>query len=494
LSPGLQSLETILKRCGIALDHAQLELLWRYHQILRKANAELNLTRIHNFENMVLKHYVDSLLVLDFLELPAPLIDMGSGPGLPGIPLKIARPEIPMILAEPRGARAAFLREVCGELGLKDTEVYAHKVGNDYPGQVGGVITRAVGPIAGTLDRVAACVAAGGRMIFMKGPECDQEMAEAAQTHAGSFRMAADHAYAIPGTDHRRRLVVYERLDGEVGRDRFRRSTREPSGTSTFGGAIREITSESNPTFQRCHDLLRGPGIRKHGEAILSGTRACSEVLARFPERVLGWMTPTEGPAPPEASMTWLRLNDALYKQLDVVGTHGPLLLVKVPSMSAWSGDEPWPDGCTLFVPFQDPENVGTVIRSAAAFGVAQVVLLREAAHPFHPRGSRAAGPALFQVPLRQGPSLEDLRVGKVPLIALDTSGPELSEAPFPDTFGLVVGVEGPGLPGPLRLGERRRIAIEPGVESLNAATATAIALYVWAGRRGSDRPRDPKR
>ena len=118
-------------------------------------------------------------------------------------------------------------------------------------------------------------------------------------------------------------------------------------------------------------------------------------------------------------------------------------------------------------MPFQDPENVGTVIRSAAAFGVAQVVLLREAAHPFHPRGGRAAGPALFQVPLRQGPSLEDLRVGKVPLIALDTSGPELSEAPFPDTFGLVVGVEGPGLPRQLAPGRapadrdraRRRVA-----------------------------------
>ena len=71
-----------------------------------------------------------------------------------------------------------------------------------------------------------------------------------------------------------------------------------------------------------------------------------------------------------------------------------------------------------------------------------------------------------------------------MPLIALDTSGPELSEAPFPDTFGLVVGVEGPGLPPSLRQGERRRIAIAPGVESLNAATATAIALYVWASGR----------
>ena len=51
---------------------------------LRTANVELNLTRIHNFENMVLKHYVDSLLVLKFVDLPTPLMDMGSGPGLPG--------------------------------------------------------------------------------------------------------------------------------------------------------------------------------------------------------------------------------------------------------------------------------------------------------------------------------------------------------------------------------------------------------------------------
>jgi 16S rRNA (guanine(527)-N(7))-methyltransferase RsmG len=480
--PGPQSLETILKRCGITLDPAQLNLLWRYHQILRKANAELNLTRIHNFENMVLKHYVDSLLVLDHIELPAPLIDMGSGPGLPGVPLKIARPDVPMILAEPRGARADFLREVCEKLGLNNIEVYAHKVGKDYPGQVGGVITRAVASIAQTLDRVASCLAPGGRMIFMKGPECDPEIVEAAQSHAGLFRVTADHAYSIPGTEHRRRLIVYERLEGEVSRDHSRPSSRGSS--PAFGGAIREITSDSNPTYQRCHDLLRGPGIRKHGEAILSGPRLCAEVQARFPERVVGWLTDTEGPPPTDESIPWFRLSEPLFKQLDVVGTHAPLLLVRLPTIVAWADDDPWPDGCTLFVPLQDPENVGAVIRSAAAFGAAQVVLLREAAHPFHPRGARAAGPALFQVPIRQGPSLADLRVTNVPLIALDTSGPGLSEAPFPDKFGLVVGVEGPGLPQRLRAGERRRINIEPGVESLNAATATAIALYAWAQSR----------
>ena len=106
--PGPDSLGAILKRCGIVLEPVQLETLWRYHRMLREANARLNLTRIHNFENMVLKHYVDSLLVLRFAELPSPTIDMGSGPGLPGIPLKIARPAVPMILAEPRGGGRIF--------------------------------------------------------------------------------------------------------------------------------------------------------------------------------------------------------------------------------------------------------------------------------------------------------------------------------------------------------------------------------------------------
>src|SRR5262245_20672979 len=119
MTPGRASLEAILQRCGVALGPDQLDLLWAYHRLLREANAELNLTRIHNFENMVLKHYVDSLLVLRFEELPSLLIDMGSGPGLPGIPLKIARAEVEMILAEPRGARAEFLSKVCTRLGLE---------------------------------------------------------------------------------------------------------------------------------------------------------------------------------------------------------------------------------------------------------------------------------------------------------------------------------------------------------------------------------------
>ncbi len=494
-APGKTSLETILIGCGIKLEPAQLELLWRYHRLLRQANAALNLTRIHNFENMVLKHYVDSLLVLNYVNLPSPLIDMGSGAGLPGVPLKIARPELSMVLAEPRGARAAFLEDVCRQLGLEGIEVYAHKLGPGYPGQAGGVISRAVGSMAETLDRVASCLGAGGRMLFMKGPDCDAELAEAKSTHANHFRFVADHSYAIPGTSHRRRLVIFERLEGPPSpahtsptRERGAlqvRTTGSPAALeASFAGVVREITSESNPTFQRLLDLLGGRGIRKHGEAILSGPRLCAEMMARFAGQVTGWLTGAKGFPPPSEAITWYRFSDSLFKELDVVGTHAPLLLVKVPRFEPWSGDAPWAPGCTLFVPFQDPENVGAVIRTAAALGVARVVVLREAAHPFHPKSSRAAGPALFQVPILTGPSLSELHASGVPLIALDTTGPELSDAPFPETFGLVVGVEGPGLPTALRAGERRRIAIEPGVESLNAAAATAIALYIWARNR----------
>lgn len=447
--------------------------------MLRSANAELNLTRIHQFENMVLKHYVDSLLVLKFVDLPSPIMDMGSGPGLPGVPLKIARPELGMILAEPRGARVEFLNDVVARLGLEDIEVYGGKITPRFTRKVAAVITRAVSSVPETLGRVANCLEPGGRMIFMKGPECDAEMAEAAESEAKRFKCVADHAYHIPGTPHSRRVLVYERLEGEAGLE------ADTSAAVTYNGPIREVSSETNPVFRLCRDVLTGRGIRKHRQAILAGQRQVEEVIARFPERAEGWLTDGNGAAPPLAGMRWVRLAAGLFQELDVSGTRSPLLLVRVPEMPVWRDEEPWPEGCTLFVPFQDPENVGAVVRTAAAFGVARVVLLKESSHPFHPKSVRAAGPALFQVPLLQGPSIQELKTREVPLLALATDGPELGAEGFPPRFGLVPGVEGPGLPAHLREGTRRRIPIAEGVESLNAATATAIALYVWKQKGG---------
>ncbi len=286
----INSLITLIEGCGVRLAPDQYDQLWAYHGMLRAANAELNLTRIHNFENMVLKHYVDSLLVLNFLELPSPFLDMGTGPGLPGIPLKIARPDVAMILAEPRGARVEFLNQVVQNLGLEDVEVFGGKIGPKFTRNVGGVITRAVAAIPETLDRVANCLAPGGRMIFMKGPDCAAEIAEAARSHARLFRLTADHAYSIPGTPHARRLVVYERLEGETATV-VDENMRGSVGLPPYSGPIREVSSESNPTFKLCRELSTGRGIRKHGLAILAGSRPVAEVLEKFPDRAEAWLS-----------------------------------------------------------------------------------------------------------------------------------------------------------------------------------------------------------
>jgi 16S rRNA (guanine527-N7)-methyltransferase len=320
-------------------------------------------------------------------------------------------------------------------------------------------------------------------MIFMKGPKCEPEIALAERSHAAAFRLIANHAYDIPGTPHHRRLLVYERLAGEA-----TIAGRSADSSTRSGGSAREVSSESNPSYRLFSELLIGRGIRKHGQAILAGNRIVREVLDRFPEEALAWISDASGPAPPGGGLIWYRLSRPLFRALDVSGTGSPLLLVRDPSGAEWSDELQWPDGCTLFVPFQDPENVGAVIRSAAAFGVSRVVLLKEAAHPFHPRSSRAAGPALFQVPILLGPSIRDLESRHVPVIALDTTGPEVGEAPFPERFGLVVGLEGPGLPERFRQRQRRRVGMAPAVESLNAATAAAIALYTWSRGRALDR------
>jgi 16S rRNA (guanine527-N7)-methyltransferase len=131
-----------------------------------------------------------------------------------------------------------------------------------------------------------------------------------------------------------------------------------------------------------------------------------------------------------------------------------------------------------VLIPFQDPENVGAAIRSAAAFGASQVILLAESAHPFHPKALRASGGSVLNVALRPGPPLATIP-HELPIVALSSEGADIRDVTFPPAFGLLPGLEGPGLPEPWR-DRAVRIPIEPGVESLNAAVAVGVALYEW--------------
>jgi 16S rRNA (guanine(527)-N(7))-methyltransferase RsmG len=476
-APTLQGLAAILARCGIELDPAQLGRLWQYHQLLRERNPELNLTRIHNFQNMVIKLYVDSILPGTMISLPSPLMDLGSGPGMPGIPLKIAYPHVRIQLAESRQARNRFLREACDLLQMEGLQVIGAGISPKYEGPVAGVITRAVEPIARTLDRITGCLAAHGLAIFMKGPNCDDEVKEALDLHHGRFALDLDRAYRIPSTSHMRRLIAFRRLTQPPASIRSAAEKRHP---------VRDIESEQNSLFKELRKLLTGRGVKKEGRTLVAGSRQVSELLRDFPRLCAAWISRLADAPPPSSasgSLQWYRLAPALFDQLDQFGTHEPLLLMRVPEIPAWDPDEEMPAGCTLLIPFQNPENVGTVIRSAAAFGVSQVILLKEAAHPFHPKALRASGGAVFRVALKSGPSISDLSES-LSIVALSCEGRPLQEDDFHGSFGLLPGIEGPGLTDRWR--ERAvAIPIAAGVESLNAATAVAIALYAWRAKTG---------
>jgi len=475
LSPGSQSLAALFAQCGITLTDDQTAKLWRYHEMLRGHNADLNLTRLHNFESMVLKLYVDSVLPAQLTDLPSPLMDLGSGPGMPGIPLKILHPDLEIHLAEGRARRVEFLRRAVADLGLKNIHILQKKITPDFELDLAGVITRALETMDLTLERVQGCLARGGRLIFMKGPGCGAEIQTARARFAGKYTLIADHAYRIGSTRHERRLVVFERQDNPPRLEILRATRRH---------AVQALASGSNPRYKALKKLLTGRGIKKAGQALLSGARPVAEMLAHFPGRCLTWISRGEKQPPPAGSpagLDWLQLNDLLFRELDVFGTRTPLLCVQVPDMDAWNPAEGFAPGCNLLIPFQDPENVGAVIRSAAAFGVTQVILLAESAHPYHPKALRTSGGSVAGVRLRTGPAIRDLPEG-LPLLTLSAEGTDIDQAAFPEAFGLLAGLEGQGLPQFWRA-NALRIPMQPQVESLNAAAAVAVALYEWRRR-----------
>lgn len=199
------------------VDGAQLRKFWKYYELLREHNARLDLTRIMGIEATVLKHFIDSALILRWFAPVGPVLDIGSGPGFPGAPLAVMRPDIRFILAESRGKRVGFLEKVIAALGLSNVSIFPKSVREDSPlGEesglpVGDVVTRALEAVAPTLERVLPFVSPGRSVAFMKGPGCDGEIAEAEAAFAPAFKLTEDARYCLPGTDQARRLVVFTR-------------------------------------------------------------------------------------------------------------------------------------------------------------------------------------------------------------------------------------------------------------------------------------------
>ena len=202
-------LEEGLRVLGLALPAEARARLLAYLALMRKWNRAYSLTAVDAPEAMVTLHLLDSLAVLPALESALPgarrVADIGSGAGLPGIPLALARPEWRVTLVEPNGKKAAFLRQAVIELGLGNVEVVERRA-DDWRSEAGfdAVVSRALSELADFAAMAGHLCGPGGRLAAMKGQHPAEELA---RLPAG---VLAEQVLAlrVPGLGAPRHLVI----------------------------------------------------------------------------------------------------------------------------------------------------------------------------------------------------------------------------------------------------------------------------------------------
>src|SRR5688572_11334273 len=196
-------------RAGVTLSDEQHAGLSRYLDLLLAANARMNLTRITDRAAAELQHVGDSLTVLPHLPAgPIRVADVGSGGGVPGIPLAVARPDATLLLIESTKKKAAFLKQAIDALQLPNISVSewrAEDVGHSNNRETFDVaLARAVATMSWLAEWCLPLVRKGGRMLAMKGPKVADELPEAKRP----IKLCGGgepiiHPVHLPGTEHR---------------------------------------------------------------------------------------------------------------------------------------------------------------------------------------------------------------------------------------------------------------------------------------------------
>lgn len=213
-----------------------------YEQELLDWNTRMNLTAITNPEEVQIKHFLDSLSILSIYDKPhTRLLDIGSGAGFPGLPLKIVRPDWQVVLLEATAKKVTFLQHVIEALQLQNVtavhgraEEFAHK--QEYRATFDLVTARAVAALPTLLEYAAPFCRIGGQIILPKKGELAEELArgERAARQLGAV-FKADIAVTLPGLTDGRRLLVWEQQ--KLCPPQFPRSggvmTKKPLGDAT---------------------------------------------------------------------------------------------------------------------------------------------------------------------------------------------------------------------------------------------------------------------
>ena len=207
--------EQELENLGICLTEVQREQFDRYYELLVEWNKVMNLTGITDYDEVNLKHFVDSLTIVRVKNMKnvENVIDIGTGAGFPGIPLKIVYPEIKIVLLDSLNKRIKFLNTVIEELGLKNIETlhgraedYAKK--SEYREKFDLCVSRAVANLSTLSEYCIPFVKVGGEFISYKSGTSDEEINEAqGAVNILGGKIEKIEKFKLPGTDMGRALV-----------------------------------------------------------------------------------------------------------------------------------------------------------------------------------------------------------------------------------------------------------------------------------------------
>ncbi len=200
-----ERLKAGLKQMGLAVDDTTQARMLAYLQLMQKWNKAYNLTAIRDFDQMVIRHLLDSLSILPFIS-GSPVLDVGTGAGLPGIPLALAMPDCQFVLLDSNGKKTRFLTQVKIELGIENIGIIHARIEDYQPGKTFSIITcRAFAELNTILDRTQHLLTSTTRILAMKGKE------PVASLPSG-FEQVNNHLLQVPWLDEERRLIEIKRV------------------------------------------------------------------------------------------------------------------------------------------------------------------------------------------------------------------------------------------------------------------------------------------
>lgn len=206
------------KKVNVEIDKIKEEQFYQYMQLLIEWNEKINLTAITEPNDIILKHFIDSITINKYIKDSDNIMDIGTGAGFPGIPLKIMNSDKKFVLVDALNKRINFLNQVCEKLGLKDIKCIhtrAEELANNAEHReiYEIVVSRAVARLNILLEYMLPFVKVGGLCICMKGPNIEEELKEAEKAIlvlGGKVEKVEN--FLLPESDIERNIVIIKKV------------------------------------------------------------------------------------------------------------------------------------------------------------------------------------------------------------------------------------------------------------------------------------------